>query len=158
MLNLSIIFRPCKKSEYFWTRVYTNDDWHLAYMFPLIFVDVCLVGVFPYSVSTWRYPCVRVCVPFTLAFPSRENKIEQGVTRLSTWPRRRGIRTDVWVCMHCWVVIWVAGYFNFPLYCTVYGCVIGRIHYGLKVLFCFRHFTPSHYHHNAWLLTGVEHM
>ena len=26
------------------------------------------------------------------------------------------------------------------------GCVIGRIHYGLKVVFCFIHFTAYHYH------------
>ena len=35
------------------------------------------------------------------------------------------------------------------------GCVIGRIHYGLKVIFCFRHFTAFHYHHCARLLTGT---
>ena len=28
-------------------------------------------------------------------------------------------------------------------------CVIRGIHYGLKVVFCFTHFTVSHYHHNA---------
>ena len=36
------------------------------------------------------------------------------------------------------------------------GCVIGRIHYGLKVVFCFRHFTAFHYHHYARLLTATE--
>ena len=46
-------------------------DWHLAYMFSLVYfsVDVCLVGVFPHSVSTRRDPCVRVCAPLTLASP-----------------------------------------------------------------------------------------
>ena len=29
------------------------------------------------------------------------------------------------------------------------GCVIGRIHYGLKVVFCFKHFTAFHWHHYA---------
>ena len=29
-------------------------------------IEVCLVGVFPHSVSTWRDPCVRVYVPLTL--------------------------------------------------------------------------------------------
>ena len=38
------------------------------------------------------------------------------------------------------------------------GCVISRIHYGLKVVSCFRYFTASHYHHDTRLLTGVEHM
>ena len=27
------------------------------------------------------------------------------------------------------------------------GCVIDKIHDGLKVVFCFRHFTAFHYHH-----------
>ena len=38
------------------------------------------------------------------------------------------------------------------------GCVIGRIHYGRMVVFCYRHFTVSHYHHYARLLTGIENM
>ena len=31
-----------------------------------------------------------------------------------------------------------------------------HIHYGLKVVFCFRHFTAYHYHHSARVLTGVK--
>ena len=31
------------------------------------------------------------------------------------------------------------------------------IHNGHKVVVCFRHATPSHYHHYAWLLACVEH-
>ena len=94
---------------------YPTDDWHLAYMFSLVYfsVEVCLVGVFSYSVSTWRDPCVRVYVPLTLPPLSREKKIE-GVTRISTWAKRGGIWTDAWVCLHYWVEIWVPGYFNFP--------------------------------------------
>ena len=38
------------------------------------------------------------------------------------------------------------------------GCVIGKIHYGLKVVFCFRHFTAFHYHHYTRLLTGTEYI
>ena len=38
------------------------------------------------------------------------------------------------------------------------GCVLDRVHYSLKVVFCLRHFTASHYHHYASMLTGVEHM
>ena len=62
----------------------------------------------------------------------------------------------LWVCLHCWVVIWVAGYCNPPLYCTVFGVCHGQDTYGLKVVFCFRHFTASHYHHYARVPTGVE--
>ena len=48
---------------------YPTDDWHLAYMFSVVYfsVDVCLVGVFPHSVNTRRDHCVRVCAPLTLA-------------------------------------------------------------------------------------------
>ena len=56
--------------HYYYAR-YPTDDWHLAYMFSLVYfsVEVCLVGVFPHSVSTWRDPCVRVYVPLTLISP-----------------------------------------------------------------------------------------
>ena len=33
-----------------------------------------------------------------------------------------------------------------------------RIHYGLQVVFCIRHATPSHYHHYADLLTCIWHL
>ena len=36
--------------------------------------------------------------------------------------------------------------------------VIGRTHYGLKVVLCFIHFTAFHYHHYGRLLTGIEHI
>ena len=48
---------------------YTTDDGQLAYMFSLVCfsVEVCLVGVFPHSVSTRQIPA-RAYAPFTLAF------------------------------------------------------------------------------------------
>ena len=58
--------------------------------------------------------------PSRLLRHSRENKIRTGMTRLYLI-QAGGIWTDVWVCLHYWVVIWVAGYINFHLYCTVYG-------------------------------------
>ena len=36
------------------------------------------------------------------------------------------------------------------------GCVIGRINYGLKVVFCFKHFTAFHYHHHTRPLMGID--
>ena len=95
---------------------YPTDYWHLSYMFSLVYfsVEVCLVGVFPHSVSTRRDPCVRVCAPLTLAFSITRKQNGTGLTRLSTWAQWGGIWTDTWVCLHYWVVIWVAGYFNFP--------------------------------------------
>ena len=41
------------------------------------------------------------------------------------------------------------------MYIMMYA--ISRIHNGHKVVVCFRHATPSHYHHYAWLLACVEH-
>ena len=36
--------------------------------------------------------------------------------------------------------------------------VIGRKHYGLKVVFCLRHCTAFHYHHHTKLLMGIDQM
>ena len=96
--------------QHYYHARYPTDDWHLAYMFSLVYfsVEMCLVCVFPHSVSTRRDPCVRVYAHLTLAPTSRENKIRTGVTRLYLI-QARGIWTDVWVCLHNWVVIWVAG-------------------------------------------------
>ena len=97
----------------------------------------------------------------TTGFPPQEKtKTNQhqhrtGGNQLSTWTKRGGIWTDAWVCLHYWVVIWAA---NFHLYCAVYGVCHRTNTYGLKVVFCFRHFSVFHYHHCAWLLTGTEYI
>ena len=59
---------------------YPTGDWHLAYLFLLVYfsVKLCLEGVFPHSVSTRRDPCVRVYVPFTLAPPREKTKSNRG--------------------------------------------------------------------------------
>ena len=120
------------------------------------------IGIF-FRQSVWK-----ACFPILLAqgetpasgfmHPSRwlPSSRKNRVTRLCTWIKRGGIWTDASVCLHNWVVIWVAEESNFHLYCTVYGCVIDRIHYGLKVVFGFRHFTTSHYLHYTRLPTGTE--
>ena len=125
---LTRIWPSVTNMQYNYHARYPTDDWHLAYMFSLVYfsVDVCLVGLFPHSVSIRRYPRVRVRAPHTLASPSRENNNRTGVTRLSTWASWGGIWTGSWVCLHYWVVIWVAGYFDSPLYCTVYGVCRGQ--------------------------------
>ena len=78
---------------------YPTDDWHLAYMFSLVYfsVEVCLEGVFPHSVKTWRDSCVRVYAPLTLASPltKKTNKIEQGDPDLHL--NQGGIWTDAWL-------------------------------------------------------------
>ena len=37
-------------------------------------------------------------------------------------------------------------------------CGLGRVHCGLNMVVCFRHFSASHYHHYGRLLTGIEHI
>ena len=51
--------------QHYYHARYPTDDWHLAYMFSLVYfsVEVCLEGVFPHSVSTRRDSCVRVYAP-----------------------------------------------------------------------------------------------
>ena len=69
--------------QHYYHARYPIDNWHLAYMFSLVYfsVDVCLVGVFPHSISTRRDPCLRVCAPVTLASPlTRKQKSNWG------WP------------------------------------------------------------------------
>ena len=109
--------------QHYYHARYPTDDWHLVYMFSLVYfsIDVCLVGVFPHSVSTRWDPCVRVCAPLKMASPLTRKQNRTGVTWLSNWANWGGIWTDAWVCLHYWVITWVAGYFHSPLYCTVYG-------------------------------------
>ena len=43
--------------------------------------------------------------------------------------------------------------FNSPDTARYMMCAVGKIQYGLKVVFLFMHATPSHYHHYAdWLI------
>ena len=110
--------------HYYYAR-YPTDDWHLAYIFSLVYfsVDVCLVGVL---LAQGEIPVSGSVHPSRWLPPSRENKSQLGVTRFPTWAKWGGIWTDTWVCMHYWVVIWVAGFLNSPLYCAVYGVCHGQ--------------------------------
>ena len=91
-IRVLVVFAPNLPSvtdmQYYYHARYPTDDWHLAYMFLLVYfsVEVCLEGVFPHSVSTWRDSCVRVYAcpprpapppppPIHAGFPP---KIEQG--------------------------------------------------------------------------------
>ena len=68
--------------QYYYHARYPTADWHLAYMFSLAYfsVEMCLEGVFPHSVSTWRDSCVRVYAPLTQAphTLTKKNKNERG--------------------------------------------------------------------------------
>ena len=69
--------------QHYYRARYPTDDWHLAYMFSLVYfsLEVCLVGVFPHFVSTRRNPCVMVYAPLPLASPlTRKQNSNRG------WP------------------------------------------------------------------------
>ena len=94
-------------TQYYYHARYPTDDWHLAYMFSLVYysVEVCLEGVFPHS---GEIP-VSGSMPLS-RWPSTHEKNRTGGTQLSTYTKRGGIWTDAYgVCLHYWVVIWVAG-------------------------------------------------
>ena len=61
---------------------YPTDDWHLAYMFSLAYFsdEVCLVGVFPHSVSTRQIPASGSLHPSHWLPPLEKTQFEQG------WP------------------------------------------------------------------------
>ena len=82
--------------QHYYHARYPTDDWHLAYMFLLVYfsVEVCLEDVSPHSVSTRRDPCVRVYAPLTLASPLARKQNRTGATRLSICTKRGGIWTD----------------------------------------------------------------
>ena len=149
---------PVTDMQHYYHARYPTDDWHLACTFSLVYfsVEVCL-EVCPILLAYGQITG-PVYPSWTGVPPSRENNIVQGVTRFSTWAKRRGIWTDARVCLHYWMVIWVVGYCNLPLLLHIFGLCHGQDTYGLKVVFCFRHFTASHYHHYASVLTGVENL
>ena len=57
-----------------------TDDWHLTYMFLLVYfsVEVCLKGGFPHSAGTRRDPCVGVDAHLTLVPPREKTKSNRG--------------------------------------------------------------------------------
>ena len=106
-----------------------SRKWSMSFQLPFCFPILLAYGQIPASGPV--YPSWSG-VP-----PSRENNIVQGVTRLSTWAKGGGIWTDARVCLHYWVVIWVAGYSNPPPPPPPYiaqflGYVMGRIHMALR--------------------------
>ena len=109
--------------QHFYHARYPTDDWHLAYMFSLVYfyVHVCVVGVFPHSVSTRRDPASGLCIPHAGFLLTRKQKSNRGWPGSPLEPSEGAIGTDAEVCLHYWVVIWVTGYFNSRLYCKVYG-------------------------------------
>ena len=111
--------------QHYYHAWYPTDDWHLACMFSLIYcfsAEVCLEGFFPHSVSKARSLRQGLCLPHAAPPPLRKKQNRTGGDPSSPLePSEGGIWTDAWVCLHYLVVIWVSGWSNFHLYCTVYG-------------------------------------
>ena len=61
--------------------------WCIICFHSIFSAEVCLVGVFPHSVSTRRDPCVRVCAPLSLASPFTR-KQTRATLETSNYPRR----------------------------------------------------------------------
>ena len=131
--------------QHYYHARYPTDDWHLAYMFLLVYfsVEVCLEGVIPHSVSTRRDPWARVYAPLTPAPPSRENQIEQG------WP---GVA--FWYCSRSQIVPISSAHarykvleFEFPSRSEIVPVCCSHIRLPLCLLFfsCFHRPTPSLY-------------
>ena len=120
----------------------------------------CLDGVFPHAVKTMRDPCVRVYAPLTLASPLTKKKTNSN----RGWPSSPLEPSEgAFELTHgsACTIGWLSGLPDslISTYIAQFmGCVIGRIYYGLKVVFCFRQFTAFHYHHYARLLTGTEYI
>ena len=98
--------------QHYYHARYPTDDWHLAYMFSLVYfsVEVCLVGLFPHFVNTRRDPCVRVYAPLMLVSPLRENKIRTGGGPAQFDPSEGAFELTYWsACiiggnLGCWIV------------------------------------------------------
>ena len=162
--HLPRIWPSVTDMQYYYRARYPTDDWHLAYRFSFVnfSVEVCLEGVFPHFVSTWRDSCVKGYAPppppHAVSPPlSKKNKIEQGRPSSPLEPSdghlnwRMGLPALLGG-------IWVSGKSNFHLYCAVYGVCHRQNTSALTVVFCFRHFTAFQYHHYARWLTGNEHI
>ena len=75
-LKMPWIWPSVTDMQYYYHARYPTDDWHLAYMFSLVYfsVEVCLEGVFPHSVSTWLDSCVAGLCPPHAGFPPHKNE------------------------------------------------------------------------------------
>ena len=101
-----------------------------------------------HPVSTWRDPCAG-SLHSSRWFPFHEKtNLIQGWPALHLGQVREHLN---WCVMSLPAllggrggggVIWFFGYFIYPYIAQFMGCDIGRIHYDLKVLFCYRHLLP----------------
>ena len=88
--------------QHYYHARYPTDDWHLAYMFLLVYfsIEVCLEGVFPHSFSTRRDPCFRV-------YATKSNSGDPALHLLQTrghlnW--RMGLPALLGGNLGCWII------------------------------------------------------
>ena len=164
-IRVLVVFAPNLASvtdmQHHYHARYPTDDWGLAYIFSFVYfsVKVCLEGVFPHSVSTRRDPWVRVCAPLTPASPSqKKTKSNRGWPGSPLEPSEGAFElTHGSVCIIGWQSVSLDSLISTYI-AQFIGCVIGSIHYSLKVIICFKHLTGSHYHHYARLYAGTEYI
>ena len=114
--------------------------------------------MFPHSVSTRRDPCVRIYAPLTLASPLTRKQNSNRVDPALFDPSEGAF--ELTYGSAC-IIGWWSGLLHslISIYIVQFmGWVIGRIHHGLKVVFCLRHFTAFHNHHHTRLLMDIDHM
>ena len=96
---------PVTDMQHYYHARYPTDDWHLVYVFLLVYfsVEVCLEDVFPHFVSTRRDPCVRVYAPLKLAtpLPRQKTKSDRGDPALHLH-QARGHLTHGSACIIGW--------------------------------------------------------
>ena len=107
-------------------------------MFSLVYfsIEVCLVGMFPHSVSTRRDPCIRVYVPLTLPTPLTRKQNRRGDRALYLSQARGAFELTHWSAC---IIGWKSGLLDIlisPYIAQFMGCVIGRIHWPYsRILF-----------------------
>ena len=77
--------------QHYYHARYPTDDWHLAYMFSLVYFSVegCLESVFSILLAQGEIPASGSMPPSRWVPPSRKKKQNRTeVTQLSTWTRR----------------------------------------------------------------------
>ena len=126
-IRVMVVFLPriwpfVTDMQHYYHARYLTDDWHLAYMFLLVyFPSKCAWKArFPILLAQGEIPASGSMHPSRWFPPREKTKSNRGDSALHLH-QERGHLTDAWVCLHYWVEIWAAGYLNFHLYFTVYG-------------------------------------
>ena len=139
--------------------VLTSDNCSLIKILTwYIFLSKCAwKACFPILLAQGKVPASGSMHPSRWIPPSRENKIKQGWPGSPLAPSEGAFQL---MHGHASIIGWSSRLLDIIISTYIaqfMGCVISRIHYGLKVVFYFRHFTVFHYHHYARLMAGTEH-